>query len=295
MDNRDRREKNQIVNYDTSIDPSDWWPSFEKKFDQGVAPDPIHSVVVPIDESAKVMALAFDTSRAPYVIKLDPGGKSEKEVPIRRSAGTRSASRSDLLRMLVPLITTPDVSIISADLSPTYRAPTPVDQRSGASMEAGAPTRRPENTFFNFQVAFFFTYSASVPLFLPRHEMRMKMKMDFGNQRSPIVLTTCPQIFVGKDAPPAPAVGIHRRTDGFSITGSGAQFMQFGFHADGDLRAELSDCSSLMLEATFPIAGSDQRSVSSVSLRRSPPTVKGGQGPYIWALDGWTMNSIPLE
>jgi len=69
--------------------------------------------------SAAVVALLFETTRAPYVVKNPDGGTVQLEVPWRDGTSVRSARRSDLIRMLVPLQQVPEVEIRQGRLS-TY-------------------------------------------------------------------------------------------------------------------------------------------------------------------------------
>jgi hypothetical protein len=57
--------------------------------------------------------MLFETTRAPFVIKHDG---DRLEVPWRDGAGTRSARREDLLRLLVPQIAVPRFDVLSCNL-----------------------------------------------------------------------------------------------------------------------------------------------------------------------------------
>jgi hypothetical protein len=85
---------------------ADWWAVMSKRFDE-VFPELLH-VTVHIDEGKTVIALAFATDQAPYVITMGADqGRVEREVPIRVATRTRSAHRHDLIRMLAPAVTVP--------------------------------------------------------------------------------------------------------------------------------------------------------------------------------------------
>jgi hypothetical protein len=93
-----------------------WWGQVSSQFD-GLAPD--HVVLnVPTGDTT-VVAIAFDTTRAPYIVRNpvygQPGaGPVEREVPWRDATGVRSAKREEILRILVPLQMMPDVEVLSA-------------------------------------------------------------------------------------------------------------------------------------------------------------------------------------
>ena len=76
---------------------------------------------IPVDNKT-VVALLFETDRAPFVIKNQaygsPGGGSvELEVPWRENTAIRSARRSDLIRLLAPLELLPEIEILDINLS----------------------------------------------------------------------------------------------------------------------------------------------------------------------------------
>lgn len=64
-----------------------------------------------------VVALYFETNGSPYVIKNSKGGYPEFEVPYRRGNDTRSANRLDLLRILLPKLKHPQVTLFNPKLS----------------------------------------------------------------------------------------------------------------------------------------------------------------------------------
>lgn len=108
-------EKNGVVVGAGEKELADWWPQVQSQFD-GIAPDLMH-LIVPTEPKA-VVALLFDTTRAPFVVK-NPTASAQFEVPWRDATGVRSARRSDLIRLLVPLQHLPDVAIRQAKLD-TY-------------------------------------------------------------------------------------------------------------------------------------------------------------------------------
>jgi len=69
-----------------------------------------------------VVALLFETDRAPFVIKnpvygKPNGGPVEFEVPWRENNSTRTATRADLVKILAPLQTVPNLDVLEAELS----------------------------------------------------------------------------------------------------------------------------------------------------------------------------------
>ncbi len=96
-----------------------WLPKISSRFD-GVAPD-ISDINVPY-RNKTVVALLVSTERAPFVIKNpDFGSKSGVsiafEVPWRDGTTTRTATRSDLIQILVPKLALPEIELLDTELS----------------------------------------------------------------------------------------------------------------------------------------------------------------------------------
>lgn len=97
---------------------ANWWQSVQTFFDE--LPPDMQSIVVPTS-TAPVVALLFATERAPFVVRNPARGQAgeniEREVPWRDGTRTRSAHRSELLRLLVPQLLAPVVDVLSAEAS----------------------------------------------------------------------------------------------------------------------------------------------------------------------------------
>lgn len=63
------------------------------------------------------MAITFETDRAPYVIKNSLDGFVQFEVPWRDGTAIRSANRTELLKILVPLQRLPSIEVLSGFLT----------------------------------------------------------------------------------------------------------------------------------------------------------------------------------
>ncbi|WP_353929015.1 hypothetical protein WJM97_11820 [Okeanomitos corallinicola TIOX110] len=103
-------------------DVASWYPQVESFFNE-LAPRMISSLNIPVDDKI-VVALLFETERAPFVVKNpvygSPGGGSvELEVPWREKTAIRSAHRSDLIRLLAPLELLPEIEILEIELTAT--------------------------------------------------------------------------------------------------------------------------------------------------------------------------------
>lgn len=107
-------EKAGIVPGVPPEDPASWWPQIERWFDE-MAPDPVFLNVV--FEGVTVVAILLGGERIPFVVKNPEGGAFERDVPWRVGTRTRSAKRSELVRILVPVTRLPLVEIMSASLT----------------------------------------------------------------------------------------------------------------------------------------------------------------------------------
>jgi len=94
-----------------------WYEKVKAQFD-GLAPAMV-DLNIPISELT-VVALLFETDRAPFVIKNPFYGKRkggvEFEVPWRENTSTRTARRAQLIKLLSPLQILPQLEILNGDL-----------------------------------------------------------------------------------------------------------------------------------------------------------------------------------
>lgn len=107
------------VNEDGSVqdisieDFAKWYAQVESRFD-GLAPS-LQEVRIPVG-TANVIAMHFETDRAPFVVKNSKGGGIDREVPWREGTRTMSAKREHLIKLLVPLQNRPAIEIVACDL-----------------------------------------------------------------------------------------------------------------------------------------------------------------------------------
>jgi hypothetical protein len=92
---------------------ANWFPSLESQFDD-VAPA-LQELVVPY-RGVSVVALLFETDRAPFLVKNPGGGHIDWEVPWREGTKTRSVRRANLVRLLSGITGLPDVELLQASL-----------------------------------------------------------------------------------------------------------------------------------------------------------------------------------
>lgn len=113
-------EKGAVITGATSNEVSDWYAKLSAEYDREV-PALVHTLSVHSGDKT-VVALLFDSSRAPYVIKNPTAGQPsagpvQYEVPWREGNHIRTARREHLLRILVPETYMPDLECLSATIT----------------------------------------------------------------------------------------------------------------------------------------------------------------------------------
>lgn len=104
-----------------STDLQAWWPKIEGFFDE-VTPE-MRDIIVYVADGQAVIGLFFTTDRAPYVIKQAGGDPTDFEVPWRAATRTRSAKRRELLQILIPAVSLPEIEVLNYEIRAT-RKPT---------------------------------------------------------------------------------------------------------------------------------------------------------------------------
>jgi hypothetical protein len=110
-----------------AVELAEWLPAVEAEFNE-VAPA-IQVVTVPY-EGVTVMALHIETDAAPYMVKVKAAGPVDREVPYRDGTRTRSASRSEVVRMLAPVQAVLEITLLSGQLSATSIDRSSIDRTS---------------------------------------------------------------------------------------------------------------------------------------------------------------------
>lgn len=93
-------------------EPAEWWPKVQSCFDENVAPE--LTDVALSHNGVAVVALHFTANRLPYVVKNPRGGTPEREVPWRDGTSVRSATRVQLLQILMPQTQVPQLEVLRA-------------------------------------------------------------------------------------------------------------------------------------------------------------------------------------
>lgn len=94
-----------------------WINKVQSCFD-GISPSP-QDIAIP-HKGKTVIALLFETDRAPFVVKVPEYGRTKgvpsHEVPWREGTQVRTANRSDLIKILVPIIHEPTIEILDGSM-----------------------------------------------------------------------------------------------------------------------------------------------------------------------------------
>lgn len=100
------------------LELANWYEQVKAEFDDRVTPQ-LTNLNIRIGE-ATIVALLFDTSGAPYVVKAK--SSAQFEVPWRENNSTRSAGRAELLKILSPIQRLPECEVRSGLLAVTPKA-----------------------------------------------------------------------------------------------------------------------------------------------------------------------------
>ena len=103
----------------SSHDPADWWLRVMSRFD-GQEPELIAHRSVEIQPGGTANAFVIGTDAAPYVVKSTKLDDDRLEIPIRTATATRSATRSQIMRMLAPSIRVPILDVLDAYIVAYY-------------------------------------------------------------------------------------------------------------------------------------------------------------------------------
>jgi hypothetical protein len=183
-------------------DPADWWQAMVGQFDQTPL-DMVRHMLVHISPTEKVHAFAFGTDRVPYVVKNGQG----RDVPMRDGTSTRSAYRHELLRLLLPSVSTPPTQLLAARM-----------QSAGDISEGTTRSRSPLE--WSGSMTCFVEHLNQLPVMIPAHEMYGSLSIG-DTSRNVRVTPYAGPVYVGERRPKVvSAYGAEVRADGIVITGS---------------------------------------------------------------------------
>jgi hypothetical protein len=255
----------------SNVDAATWWHQFESNFDE-VAPELSMHLTVRVTETESVVALAFHTDRAPYLVKVANGGATERDVPIRQGTRTRSARRHELLRLLLPHVQVPRIYPISGML------------HLGQPGYYGGDSDRVVQ--FILQTSVFVEHPIGDPTFLPLHTSRAALILPDEHAFT--------QIRVARSEDYSPN-GVNTRSDGIEVAGHGVVVVMADWKRPREEHDYLISNSTWEVRLEFGVAGSDRRvaaglTFSGLDRKASMRTTTGDQPP---ALDTGTWQLSP--
>jgi len=103
-------------------------------------------------EGSQLLALCFETDRAPFMVKNPTGlGPIQFEIPWRDGTATRSAKRRELLSILMPRLEMPTAEVLSGKIAVT------------------------SNTSTNILIKVYISYTGKGELVFPHHKTLLKI------------------------------------------------------------------------------------------------------------------------
>ncbi|MFC0532329.1 hypothetical protein [Phytohabitans kaempferiae] len=205
-----------------------------------------------------VVALALDAERAPFVVKNQVygqphGGAVSFEVPWREGTSVRSASRANLLRLLVPQGTLPTIDMIES---------------------SGWLRRRAEgNVSMGFTVTCYAVVPMGASVILPNHqaeatafidgvEGEVDLAVDFLAQK------TSGLIWGRRSEPDSRIHTVLQGDEQIIIEGPG--FFRWSVHADIPIVSTLAEVGKIAMRSTVRPAGIDRK----IAIDVTNPTFK---------------------
>lgn len=241
------------------VDPAKWFAQLEAKFDE-VFPILERHLIVQVTENEVVQALQFQTDRAPYVVTVSNGGQTEREVPIRAGARTRSAHRRELLRLLGPSTPVPNVEVLEAQV-----------HLHGPDIYGGS-----DNYSIGLRVEVYFEHTGTASIFIPRRFAKARLSIDGFSIDRPISYSASTHVR---------STGVVARWDGIEVIGSGSIWLDANLDlaADTPSAVVLAAVESWRVEMSFRIAGSDRLASSNIDVgNRQDKTEMGELWDVTW-------------
>lgn len=189
-------ESNGVCSFD-DLEPADWWTKVETWFD-GVVPGLTDVVTRTVD--GPIHLLHFDTSTSPFVVKNPTygskgGGPVEREVPWRDGTRVRSATREDLIRILVPLTPLPDIEFLEGYVE--VESKEPLNTSYG---ETAARGQTEPHLVWRVRITMYVTPKKGDLVVLPAHRTKLTLQItsDKANElMASNIRYRSPSLFVG--------------------------------------------------------------------------------------------------
>lgn len=236
-----------------SEDPADWWAKVEARFSDQISPDAMW-LNVPVSDSESVLALEFETDRAPYVVTTNGAGGVDREVPWRTATSVRTAKRHELLSILAPAVHVPTIELVNPKVVATFH---PAVELGDVAVDASL------RVTLNAQVLFV----VSEPCFLPQH--LWSLTIQFGNTSGP--LSESP-IWSDNHSESAIAstqiLGAFQSKSGLFVNSSDVIWLRSDSsrHFSSPLHNAIRFAPEVICKLAMPVGGSDRLATAEVRL-----------------------------
>jgi hypothetical protein len=253
-------------------DIADWWPRVKRCFAEGVAPE-ITSVRVASPTGGSVIALGFTTDQSPYMVTTEGQGPSEREIPWREGTTTRSARRSEVLRILLPATETPTLEIVSIGVL--------AEQDKGwGSLEPVEGVEKPAHIQISVTASLYIEAAAHVTM--PAHRWQCDLTIhgaadDFtcslnANFYLPGEGLSSPALSARQPAPgPRGLIDVDNNS-GINVSGPGRIHLRAGQAFGMELVDRLEHSTGAVLRLRLPLSQSDRVAKLDVDLLAAPTT-----------------------
>jgi hypothetical protein len=264
---------------------ADWWNQITPKFDQ-LPPEMVRHISVPVgDNGEHVIAVAFASDRAPYVVKTG-GANPSLEVPVREGTGTRTARRDELLRLLIPTAAVPSAVVLRASFRVEHH-PAVAERR----LESGQIIRgQAEDIYTSGSLRIYFEHNGRELVTMPAHGIRGRVLVDgeaFGLKvRQAPGLTNYGGSTNLTMAPPP---------DGVMLTGPRA--VSLDIEAPGlsvDDLFEFEFASQVTFEVDLDVLHASRPLTVSVTMNRETDSDGGGATDYQRPIGAWSFGHPAL-
>lgn len=190
-------ESKGVCDFDDS-ELAEWWAKVQSCFD-GLIPG--LTDVVTRTPDGPIQLLYFDTSASPFVVKnprygTKGGGPVEREAPWRDGTRIRSATREDLIRILVPLTPLPDIEFLEGYVEVESKEPLNTSYGETAERDQTEP-----HLAWRVRITMYVTPKKDDLVVLPVHRTRLTLQItsDKANELETLnIHYSCPISFSGR-------------------------------------------------------------------------------------------------
>lgn len=152
-----------------NVEIADWYAQVKSQFSD-ISPS-LQDVTVTTEDGV-LTALVFDTARGPYLVKNPAGGRISREIPWREGTAVRTATRQDVIRLLIPRTELPSVEFLSGSVTIKQR-----DAVNGVYASGAEPIQREPHLRWRVSLEVYVTPSGERKVVLPVHKASLTLHM----------------------------------------------------------------------------------------------------------------------